>query len=200
VIPRCAAALLLLAAAGPALAAPETYRIDPVHTIPGFEVTHLGISTQRGRFNRTTGAIALDAEAGTGSIQIDIDATSISTGNRLYDATLRGEDFFHVERYPRLVFRAHRMAFDHGVPVRAEGELTMLGVTRPVTLQLQNFACSRAAPAPATCAADIATTVSRSAFGMTSYALFIGDEVRLVIQAAAVRIDTTPSDNALPGG
>src|SRR5476651_2236037 len=107
---------LFAAASLPALAATETYRIDPMHTRPGFEIAHLGISTQRGRFDRTTGRVTLDREAGTGSVAIEIDATSISTGTPLLDSALRGEDFFDVARHPRLSFRSERMVFDHGVP------------------------------------------------------------------------------------
>jgi polyisoprenoid-binding protein YceI len=193
---------LLCAASLPSLAATEKYRIDPTHTRPGFEVSHLGISTQRGRFDRTTGGVSLDREAGTGSVAIEIDATSISTGNALLDATLRGEDFFDVERFPRLSFHAERLVFEHGEPVSAQGELTLLGVTRPVALLINHFACTRKPfLIRTTCGADIVATISRSDFGMTSYALFIGDEVRLVIQIEAVKEESTPPPaTGVPGG
>jgi polyisoprenoid-binding protein YceI len=180
----------------------ETYRIDPAHTRPGFEISHLGISTQRGRFDRTTGNVALDREAGTGSVAIEIDATSISTGNALLDAALRGEDFFDVTRYPRLSFRADRLVFEKGVPASAQGELTLLGVTRPVALLIDHFACTRKPfLIRTTCGADIVATISRSAFGMTSYAAFIGDEVRLVIQIEAVKEEpAAPPAGLSPGG
>lgn len=198
---RICAALLC---AGPAFAwaAPETYRIDPAHTHPGFEISHLGISTQRGRFDRTTGSIVLDREAGTGSVTIEIDATSISTGTPLLDAALRGEDFFDVARHPGLSFRSGRIVFDHGVPASAQGELTLLGVTRPVELLINRFACTRKPfLIRTTCGADITATISRSAFGMTSYATFIGDEVRLVIQIEAAKEEPAPQPPTLsPGG
>jgi polyisoprenoid-binding protein YceI len=192
---------LFLAASLPALAATETYRIDPMHTRPGFEILHLGISTQRGRFDRTTGRVALDREAGTGSVAIEIDATSISTGNALLDATLRGEDFFDVARYPKLSFHAERLEFEQGQPATAQGELTLLGVTRPVTLLINRFACTRKPfLVRTTCGADIVATISRSAFGMTSYAMFIGDEVRLVIQIEAVKEEPAPAPSTAPSG
>ena len=133
---------------------------------------------------------------------IEIDAASISTGTALLDAALRGEDFFDVARYPSLAFRAGRIAFDHGVPVGAQGELTLLGVTRPVELRIDRFACTRKPfLIRTTCGADITATISRSAFGMTSYATFIGDEVRLVIQIEAVKDEPAPPPPALsPGG
>lgn len=196
----CAA--LVCAGCAFAWAAVETYRIDPAHTHPGFEISHLGISTQRGRFDHTTGNIAVDREAGTGSVAIEIDATSISTGTPLLDAALRGEDFFDVARYPRLSFHSERIVFDHGVPARAPGELTLLGVTRPVELFINRFACTRKPfLVRTTCGADVTATISRSDFGMTSYATFIGDEVRLVIQIEAVKEEPAPAPSTFsPGG
>jgi polyisoprenoid-binding protein YceI len=192
-------AFALAAALPPAHGAPENFTIDPAHTMPHFEVSHLGISTQRGRFERTRGHIALDREAGAGSILIEIDAASATTGSPMLDATLRGEDFFDVEHFPRLVFKAERLAFDSGSPVRAEGELILLGVTRPVTLQIRHFACTRKPLlVRTTCGADIVAAISRSAFGMKSYAAWIGDEVRLLIQVEAVRQEPIP-EPPLPG-
>ena len=105
-------------------------------------------------------------------------------------------------RYPRLSFRADRLVFDHGVPASAQGELTLLGVTRPVALLINHFACTRKPfLIRTTCGADIVATISRAAFGMTSYAAFIGDEVRLVIQIEAVKEEPAPAPPALsPGG
>jgi polyisoprenoid-binding protein YceI len=114
---------------------------------------------------------------------------------------LRGEDFFDVARYPRLSFRADRLVFDHGVPASAQGELTLLGVTRPVALLINHFACTRKPfLIRTTCGADIVATISRAAFGMTSYAAFIGDEVRLVIQIEAVKEEPSAPASNPPGG
>jgi polyisoprenoid-binding protein YceI len=183
-------AALLIACSGAcaALAAPEEYLVDPSHTYPHFEVRHLGISTQRGRFERTDGRIVLDAQAGQGSIDISIDAGTVSTGNRLLDAQLKGEDFFDTERFPAITFRATRLEFDKEKPKLAVGELTMLGVTRPVSVTVEWFGCTRL---PffirLTCGADVVAKISRSAFGMTSYAGLIGDDVRIEVQIEAVR-------------
>lgn len=162
--------------------------IDPAHTFATFSVRHLDIATQRGRFDRTSGRAALDAQAGTGSVAIEIDAASVSTGNPRLDETLRGEDFFDTERHPRIAFRSTRVEFDGDKPARIEGELTLLGVTRPVALRIERFACTRKPfLVRTTCGADATASLSRSAFGMKSYAAFIGDEVRLDIQVEAVK-------------
>lgn len=198
---KAAAALAASLVLGPAMVdAADTYVVDPGHTFPGFEVLHLGIALQRGRFDRTTGRITLDREARAGAIDIEIDATSISTGNGLLDAMLRGEDFFDVERHPRIRFHSEKLEFEGVEPVRAAGSLTLLGVTRPVTLQVRHFACTQKPFfVRTTCGADVATTVSRSAFGMTSYAGFIGDDVKLVIQIEAVKQESAPAPQT-PGG
>jgi len=183
-----ALAVLLLGMPFAAHAATETYAIDPAHTMPGFEVSHLGISTQRGRFERTAGTIALDREAGTGAVAIEIDAASITTGTAKLDATVRGEDFLDAANHPRITFRAERFRFDKDVPVSAEGELTLLGVAKPVTLAITHFACTRKPfLVRTTCGADASATISRAAFGMSRFASFLGDDVRIVIQVEAVK-------------
>jgi len=191
---------VVLGAALGAQAAPETYVVDPSHTFPSFRVAHLDISTQRGRFDRTRGNITLDRDAASGSIAIEIDAAAVSTGNPRLDAALRGEDFFDVERHPRIAFRSTRVQFERGEPARIEGELTLLGVTRPVALQVERFACTlKPFLVRTTCGADVSGLISRSAFGMKSYAAFVGDEVRLEIQVEAIK-EEKPAEPPSAGG
>jgi len=171
-----------------AQAAPETYVIDPAHTFPHYEVSHLGISTHRGRFDRTRGEIVLDREAGTGAIDITIDTNMVSTGLGLLDAVLKGEDFFNTAQFPTMSFRARSIAFEGDVPKRATGELTLVGVTRPLELSILRFGCTRLPfLVRLTCGADVVANIRRSDFGMTSYSAFVGDEVKLLIQIEAAR-------------
>lgn len=189
-----AAVLALASLSLPASAAPEEFAIEPAHTFPAFAVSHLGISTQRGRFERTTGRIVLDREAGTGSVDIAIDAASVSTGNAQLDAVLRGEEFFDASRHPVLTFRASAIAFEDGVPRRASGELTLAGVTRRVELAIERFSCTRLPfLVRLTCGADVAASLRRSDFGLTAFGGLVGDEVRLEIQVEAVRKEAAPS-------
>jgi polyisoprenoid-binding protein YceI len=199
VIARITMALALAASTAASAAAPEIFIIDSTHTFPTFEVSHLGISTQRGRFDHTTGRITLDRVARSGSISIEIDAGSVSTGSPKLDIALRGEDFFNAEKFPRLNFHSDKLVFENGEPVRAEGELTLLGVTKPVTLKLLKFACTnKPFLVRTTCGTDLLTAISRSSFGMTAWPMFIGDEVRLEIQVEAVKQEPIP-ENPLPG-
>jgi len=180
--------------------ASDEFTIDRAHTYPGFEVLHLGISTQRGRFERTTGKIVLDREAGTGTVDIVIDTTTVITGSAMLDAALRGEDFFNVERFPAITFHADRVEFEQGVPRRAPGNLTLLGVTRGVMLQIERFGCTRAPfLVRTTCGADVVAKVDRTVFGMSRFRAFIADEVRIVIQIEAVKVEP-PVEPSPSGG
>lgn len=180
-------------------AAPIEYVIDGAHTFPTFAVIHLGISTQRGRFEKTTGKIVLDREAGTGTLDIVIDTTSISTGSPQLDRVLKGDDFFDSEKHPRMVFRTERMVYEGAIPKRAIGTLTLLGNTRPVTLEIERFACTRLPFfVRTTCGGDAITTISRSAFGMGRWTTFISDDVKIAIQIEAHQVEQKLE--APPGG
>jgi polyisoprenoid-binding protein YceI len=187
---RGAAVALAAVSAAPALAAPEEFNVDSTHTYPTFAVRHLGISTQRGRFDATTGKIILDRAAKQGSIDISIDTTSVSTGSPKIDNVLRGEDFFHVEKHPRMLFKSASLEFEGDVPKAAKGDLTLLGVTKPVTLVIDHFGCTRLPFfVRTTCGADVNVVISRAQFGMTAYAAFLSDDVRISVQVEAVKVE-----------
>ncbi len=163
------------------------YTIDPDQTVVTFEVRILGISTQLGRLHGAIGTVALDADAGSGRIDIMVDARSIETGNETMERVLRGQGFLNVEQYPEIAYRAERVVFANGEPERIEGELTLLGVTRSVPLVVDHYGCT-----PGTlldqqhCMIDATATFKRSAFGMTRYTFFTSDEVKLAIRAEGV--------------
>lgn len=172
--------------AGTAAAAPETYTIDPTHTFPSFEVSHLGFSTQRGRFNVTTGKVVLDRAKGMAEADISIDARSISTGLAKLEEHLRAEDFFFVEKHPTITFKSTKARFSGDKLAALDGELTMRGVTKPVTLTVTAFHCGlNPIVKKQACGADAVATIKRSDFGI-NYALpMVGDEVKLLIQVEA---------------
>lgn len=172
-----------------AQAGPATYTLDPNHTQPAFEVSHLGLSTYRGKFTRTEGTVRLDAAAGNGELQVRIDARSLQSGNVQLDGILAGEQFFDVERFPVLTYKSSRFLFEGGAPVAIEGELTLLETTRPVRLALRGFKCMKH---PIfiwreVCGTDASATIRRSEFGMTRYLSSVGDEVNLLIPVEAFR-------------
>jgi len=168
--------------------ATDSYSIDTRHTFPYFQVNHLGFSYQAGRFNKVTGTIKLHPAAGTGSVRISIDAASIDMGLDDWDKHMKNADFFNVERFPTMTFTADKFSFDAGKPVAAEGELTLLGVTQPVRLAINNFACGIHPMARKTvCGANITTQIKRSAFGMTKFLPGIGDDVFISIPVEAFK-------------
>ncbi|WP_027468661.1 YceI family protein [Deefgea rivuli] len=177
---------IFAALASSAFAAPAVYTIDPSHTLPSFEVNHLGYSTQRGSFDKTSGTITLDLEKKSGAADIKIDTTSLRTGWEKRDAHLKGEDFFNTEKFPAMTFKGSDFKFNGDKLASVGGQLTMLGVTKPVTLQITNFKC---APHPMSkkpaCGADAVTTIKRSDFGMSAYVPAVSDEVTLRLQVEA---------------
>lgn len=180
-------ALLALLAAS-TLATADTYQIDGNHTFPHFSWNHLGYSQQTARFDKTTGTIAYDAVARKGSVDIVIDATSVSTGSAAFNEHIQGEDFFHTAKYPTATFKSTKVVFDGEKPQRIEGELTLKGVTKPATLTVTAFA---AKPHPMlrkeAIGANAWTVVRRSEFGLGKYVPLVGDEVRIDIALEAIK-------------
>jgi len=183
-----AALILTVAATTPALAAPETYVIDGNHTFPSFSYNHLGYSIQMSRFNKTTGKIVFDRAAKTGSVNIEIDTTSVDTGSSLFNEHIQGEDFFDTAAYPKASFTSTKVIFEGDKPAKIEGNLTIKGVTRPVTLTVTSFL---AMPHPMqkkdAIGANAFTTIKRTEFNAGKYAPNVGDEVRIDIAIEAIK-------------
>lgn len=185
---RLTVAVCSAALAASALAAPESYTVDPRHTFPVFEVNHLGFSTQRGRFNKASGKITLDRAAKTGSIDVAIDTASIDMGIEKWDEHMRSEDFFNVAKFPTMTFKSTKVSFDGDKLVGAEGDFTLLGVTKPVKLTVAGFRCGENPIAKKqACGADVTTSIKRSEFGMTKYLPGVGDDIRILIPVEAFK-------------
>ena len=171
-----------------AQAAPEQFVIDSAHTYPFFEVNHLGWSTTRGLFRKATGTATLDFAAKRGTAKIVIDASSLDTADAKRDEHLRGEDFLDAGNYPSLTFESDKLSFVGDKLVKADGQLTLHGVTKPVTLTFSQFKCGEhPIYKKHYCGGDATTTIKRSDFGITTYAGAIGDEIKLSIQVEAAR-------------
>ena len=182
-----AASLIAVAIAAPAFAA-DSYTVDPRHTLPVFEINHLGFSTQRGRFDKTSGKITLDTAARTGSVELTIETASIDMGADDWNKHLKGEDFFNVEKFPTMSFKSDRLVFDGDKVVGAEGNFTLLGVTLPLKISVANFRC---APHPMnrkeTCGADVTATIIRDQFGMSKYVPAVGNTVKIMVPVEAMK-------------
>jgi len=166
------------------VAAAENYDIDPTHTYPNFTVSHLGFSTMHGRFDKTSGTFAFDRENRQGTVDITIQTASISTGHEKRDDHLRSPDFFNTVEFPVATYKSDNVKFEGDTPKRIEGKLTLLGVTKPVTLTITAFKCGQnPMNNKAMCGIDAVGSLKRSDFGM-KYALpGVGDDIRLIISA-----------------
>ena len=173
---------------GAAFAAPETFVIDGAHTFPRFSYSHFGFSTQLSRFNKTSGKIVLDREAKTGSVDVVIDTKYVDTGFDVFNGHIQGEDFLSTEKFPTATFKSTKVRFEGDKPVAVEGDLTIKGVTKPVTLTLTSFILQ---PHPMlkkdAIGANATTKISRTEFGAGKYAPNVGDEVTIDLAVEAIK-------------
>ena len=181
-------AALVACAILPVAAAPERFTIDPRHTYPFYEVQHMGISLQRGRFDKTQGRVMLDPEARRGSLEVSIDVNSVDSGDRQLDEHLRGEHFFKAAENPRIVFRAANFPYEDGELKRVEGELSMAGATHPATLEVASFRCTtHPLVKRKVCGGELIARIKRSDWGMTYGIPGVADDVLLRINVEALK-------------
>ena len=185
------AAAALSAATLAAQAAPVTYNIDPQHTFPSFEADHMGISTWRGKFDRTSGTVTMDREAGTGSVTIVVDMNSGDFGLPALDKVAKGKELFESAKYPKATFKGTLEGFADGAPTRAVGTLEMHGKTNPVTLDIKKFKCIQHPMFKREdCGADIYATIDREQFGMDAgkpYGFSMAVDLRIQVEAIATK-------------
>jgi polyisoprenoid-binding protein YceI len=175
-------------AAVPALAAPATYVIDPTHTFARFSYDHFGLSTQLSRFDRTSGTVVLDREAKTASVDVVIDTTSVDTGYATFNEHIQAADFLDTAQFPTATFKSTKVDFAGDQPTAIHGNLTIKGITRPVTLTVKRYVHM---PHPMlkkdAIGADATTVIKRSDFNASKYAPNVGDEVTISVALEAVR-------------
>jgi polyisoprenoid-binding protein YceI len=184
-------AIALLLAAKAASAEPTAYAIDPTHTFPSFEADHLGISVWRGKLNKSSGQVLYDKAAGTGSVAIVTELSSIDFGMDALSAWARGKDFFDVKKYPRAIFKGSLQSPVDGVPTQLVGELTLHGVTRPLTLAVASLKCIQHPMLKRDyCGADASGSFNRDDFGLGAgkeYGFKMNVDLRIQVEAIALR-------------
>jgi polyisoprenoid-binding protein YceI len=187
---KFAPALLAFALPLSAVAAPENYTIDPTHTYPHWEVNHLGVSNWRGQFGKTDGKFMIDRAAKAASVEITVQTASVVSGDsdrgsrpRTLDEHLRTPDFFNVAEYPAMTYKSTSVKFNGDNLGTIEGNLTLLGVTKPLALHVENWVCK---PHPFNkkemCGGNASGSFKRSDFGMKFGLAAVGDEIKLWIQ------------------
>jgi len=173
--------------AGQALGAPQTYVLDSSHTFPRFSYDHMGMSKQILRFNKTTGTVVLDKEAKQAQVDVTIDMTSIDTGFDMFNGHIQQADFLDTAQYPTATFKSTEVVFEGDKPVSIKGDLTIKGITKPVTLTVTSF---YQGPHPMmkkeAIGANASGVIKRSDFNADKFAPAVGDEVTLDIALEAL--------------
>jgi len=174
------------------LPAPGRYEIDPGHSTVGFEARHLMVTKVRGNFQQFSGAIEVGETYEDSRVAVEIDAASIDSGNRERDNHLRTSDFLGVPDYPQLTFESRAVRTERGKPV-VDGDLTIRGVTRPVTLACE-FEGGVVDPwGEERIAFTGSTQINREDWGMTwnvpmdGSKLLVSKDIKIVIDVQAVR-------------
>ena len=175
----------------PAVAAEQSYGFDGAHTSVVFRVKHLGLSGVFGRFDSVNGSINVDpANLAGASVSATMEASSVNTNNEKRDKHLRSPDFFNAGEFPTLEFKSTNLDLKDGKTGTLTGDLTLLGVTKPVSLAVT---VNHNGPHPSPQAGGAAAvgisangTITRSEFGMTGFLPGLGDDVEFWIEVEAI--------------
>jgi polyisoprenoid-binding protein YceI len=178
-----------------AMAAPESYTMDPYHTFTHFEIDHNGVSYIRGMFTKNSGKFTVDRAAKTGSVELMVETASVSTGDndkgarpRARDEHLRTADFFNVAEFPRMTFHSSGVKFAGDSPAEITGNLTLLGVTKPVALKVERWVCKdNPMSKKPMCGGNATGTLKRSEFGMKYGLPNLGDDLKLFVSFEAYK-------------
>ncbi|MBA3581985.1 MAG: polyisoprenoid-binding protein [Gammaproteobacteria bacterium] len=178
--------LLLLSFCMPSLAA--NYTIEPSHTYPSLEFSHMGLSIWRGKFNKTSGKVTLDRAAKTGSTEIIVDIASIDFGMDLMNEYALKTEWLNVTKFPTMTYKG-TIKFDGATPIAVDGQLTLLGITKPLKLKINQFNCLTDHPYYKTevCGADAEGDLNRADFGLTQYTENNAGKIHLRIQVEAIK-------------
>lgn len=182
------AAFAVMGAFAAPVHAADNYTTDPAFSIPTFEVTHLGFTTQHGRFNKTSGKAVIDFAAKKGSVDFTIYTASLDMGTGAWTKHLSDEGLFNVKKYPTMTFKSDKLIFEGDKVVAAEGQFTMIGVTRPLKVTVNDFKCGNNPESKKPmCAGNITGTIKRSDFGLTKYIPAVSDEVIISVPVEAYK-------------
>ncbi|HEY8024922.1 MAG TPA: YceI family protein [Burkholderiaceae bacterium] len=167
----------------------DLYIMDAAHSAPQFEFTHLGMTTQTGRFDKAAGSVYLDLPRHSGKVNYEIDTASLNMGFGTESPDSPGFQLFRVAKFPKITYRSNHLIFnDAGDVVAAQGWLTMLGVSRRQAVDVAGFKCSiHPVLKRQICTGRIAATILRSQFGMLEYIPGISDKIVVTIPIEAYK-------------
>jgi len=176
----------------PAGITPGTYTVDPTHSQAAFTVRHAGISKVRGIVPVTEATIVVGEDVESSSVTATLDATGITTGDAGRDAHLQNADFFSVDVHPTWTFASTSVTAD-GDDLELVGDLTIAGVTKPVTLALEYTGSATDPFGNPRSAFEATATISRKEWGITWNAaleaggVLVSDKVQLALDISAIR-------------
>ncbi|MCL6473526.1 MAG: YceI family protein [Firmicutes bacterium] len=179
--------LLWSISAGVPVAA-QTYQIDPVHSSLVFRVKHMNTAYVYGMFTSMKGTVVVDeANPARSSINIEVDADSVNTNNQQRDNHLRSPDFFNTRQFPTITFRSTEIRRVNANTVQVRGDLTMRGVTRPITANVTLTGKGKNAQGRDIIGFETTFTIRRSEFGIRYGLPGLGDDVRVTLSIEAMR-------------
>jgi len=175
----------------PAFAAPTTWDIDPAHSAASFAIKHLAVSTVRGEFGKLTGAVSMEgSDVKTAKVEATIDPSTISTRQEKRDAHLKSPDFFDVAKYPTITFKSTSITPGAAGAFKLNGDLTIHGVTKSVSLDVQALSPETKTPFGTTIIATTATgKINRNDFGVTGgkAGVMLGNDVSITLDLELVK-------------
>jgi polyisoprenoid-binding protein YceI len=169
----------------PAKVQEGAYTVEPGHTRVLFAVSHMGFTSWYGEFTRVSGALNLTPKSVGGStLEIHIPTNTVSTSNAKLDSELKGSQWLDTEKYPEIVFKAKQVQQTSEGSAKVTGDLTLHGVTKPVTLDVKfNGAGTNPLDKKYTVGFEVSGSIKRSDFGVNTYVPLIGDDVKIIISA-----------------
>jgi len=183
---------LLTLAAGVVFAAPVKYNIDPAHTYPSFEADHGGgMSIWRGKFNKSSGTITLDRVAKSGAVDVTVDMASVDFGHDKMNEVARSGEMLDVAKYPKATYKGKFTKFNGDVPAEVQGDFTLHGVTKPLTLKINAFKCQQHPVLKReVCGADASANFNRADYGVDAgVKMGFKMDVKLLISVEATKAD-----------
>jgi polyisoprenoid-binding protein YceI len=182
---KLAAAVAATAMLAAGVAAAQSYSLDPDHTYPHWSVNHLGLTTYQGKFTRSKGKAVLERGKG-GAVEVEIDPTSSVSGSEVLDKVMKGEMFFQVDKFPAITFKSTALRWNGDRLVAVDGLLTMIGQTKPVTLDVKSLRCTtHFRTKKEVCGVEAFAILKRSDWGIAQkfQPPLLGDEVTLYVQS-----------------
>ena len=188
-------AALFAFASLPVLAQSTTWQVDPNHTATQFSVKHLGVSTVRGSFTKTTGQVQLDEKDVTKSqVEVTVDMSTLDTRNDGRDKDVKSANFLDVATYPTMTFKSKKITKAGGDKLKITGDLTLKGVTKEVTFDVEGLTPAIKDPwGNLRHGASATGTINRQDFGVTynktldTGGLVVSNDVQITIDIEFIR-------------